>query len=426
MTDSSINKNVGEMATITEPTCTAPNDIETEVFEDFDKLAALQPEWDAFVEAAGGEIYLTYDWCRIWWKYYGCHRDLKIFLFRCQGDIVGIIPLFFDKAWLGPVWARLGRIIGTDFSLTTVSLPVRRGFIDDVIRRLSEILGEYQWDIINIGPVSGLYSDFEPLQEMCERHFSPLFKVESKASDVQAYLKLPLSWEEYLSSLSKKRQESIRRSYKKIDKLKEIKGVTLVAEFANDDNFGSFFNEFVGMHQSHWQKIGKLGHFGDWPLSLEFHRELAAVQLRRNRLRLIKIRIGDDCLGYSYTYLFGRIYYGFLQARSGMEEYDRLGFGNVIYAKEVELAFADHAEYIDLMQGNCEHKTSMGAKDYAIKNLYIYACSPLVQLRLRLFRILAKLLNTCYYKIWFSRVAPKLRFRRGPLWKICIRTRGLV
>jgi hypothetical protein len=118
----------------------------------------MQPQWDAFMEVAGGEIYLTYDWCRIWWKYYGGSRELKIFLFRHQGDLVGILPLFFDRMWLGPISVRMVSIVGTDFGITTASVPIRKEFIDDVIRHLSETVSQYRG-----------YHSFRPdFRDICE------------------------------------------------------------------------------------------------------------------------------------------------------------------------------------------------------------------------------------------------------------------
>jgi len=46
-------------------------------------------------------------------------------------------------------------------------------------------------------------------------------------------------------------------------------------------------------------------------------------------------------------------------------------------------------------------------------------------LRTQVFCAIAKLLNFGYYKVWFCHLAPKLPFKRKPLWGIWIRTKGL-
>ncbi len=53
----------------------------------------------------------------------------------------------------------------------------------------------------------------------------------------------------------------------------------------------------------------------------------------------------------------------------------------------------------------------------------IYLTFDWCRLRASLFASLSRLLHLCYYRIWFSRLAPRLPFKRRPLWKLWIRTR---
>lgn len=403
----------------------AEKDIQVEIAEDFDALAAMQSQWDAFMEAVGGEVFLTYDWCRIWWKYYGGGRELKIFIFRHQGDIVGILPLFFEKVRLGPVSVRIAKIVTTDFGFTTVSVPIRKEFLDAVVQIFYECMRHQRWDIIHIGPVAGIYPYFEELQAVCARYFLRPFRIKAADSDVHSYLTVPSSWEELFSGLSKNQRESIKRSYKKVSKIEEAEKATLVSESAKPNNFNEFFDGFIRMHQTQWQMIGKLGHFGDWPFSREFHREVAEAQMKHDRLRLLKIRIGNICLGYSYNYIFNRAYYNLLTARSELDAHINMCVGNVIFRKEITAACADHVKYLDWMPGRYDYKLRFGAKYYQVRNLYISRCDLCGCLRVRLFHIFASFLHLCYYRIWFLRMAPRLPFKRGSLWKIWIRTRGL-
>jgi CelD/BcsL family acetyltransferase involved in cellulose biosynthesis len=231
--------------------------------------------------------------------------------------------------------------------------------------------------------------------------------------------------QEYLAGLKKSRRDSIKRNYKMVDAIKAAKGVVLAAEFATTETFEKLFNEFLQMHQSHWQKFGKLGHFGDWPCSEMFHRELAAALLKYKRLRLLRIKLGEDSLAYTYNYFFGKAYYGLQTARSALQEYAHIGVGDVVLAKEVKIACDDHAQYFDLMQGKYEHKIRQGAQYYPVRNLFICSRGPMSRLRTWVFRVSAKLLNIGYYRIWFCRLAPRLPFKRRPLWEKWIRTRGL-
>ena len=76
------------------PLASSKSPVSVEVFNSFEAIS--REEWDAFVLSVEGDIYVTHDWCRIWWKHYE-NRDLRIFLFRAAGNLVGIVPVFIER-----------------------------------------------------------------------------------------------------------------------------------------------------------------------------------------------------------------------------------------------------------------------------------------------------------------------------------------
>jgi len=401
-------------------------DISIEVFMSFEELMSIQQEWDEFVESIGCEIFLTYDWCRIWWKYYGKGRDLRVFIFRSNHELVGIIPLFFEKIWLGPMLIRAAKIVGSDFTLAQFSIAIHNQYITQVVQKFFELVSEDDWDILHIGPIAGLYRYYDDLRNACEESFGCSCFVLTENKSVQTYFKLTDTWDEYLSGLNRKERTKLRRHYRLAYKTVSDKTVSVVTNYGTIDNVEEMFTGFLRMHQEHWQKLGKLGHFEDWPNAREFHREMAEVQLKRNRLCLIKITLGDCCLGYKYGFVFGDTYCDFLDARSDRNELANVGLGRIIYSEMIKRAIQEKAKWIDSMRGKYKHKLEMGGELYPTRNLYVIPKKPTIVLRVRLFRFLAWLLNLLYYRVWYSRVAPKLPFKRGGLWNIWIRTCGLV
>ncbi len=396
----------------------ARKDMQVEVYNNFEELKTIQQEWDDFIESVGGEIFLTYDWCRIWWKYYGKNRELRIFIFRINGNLVGIIPLFFEKLWLGPVFVRAAKIVGTDFTIAAVSIAVEPAFLADVIQQLRRLLDEYPLDIIYVGPIAGLYDNFENLSKACYELLLSSYYVETKSSGVQTYFCLAANWEEQLARLKKGQRWDIMRSYKALSS----NTTPLVSTFASTDNFEQVFDNFVNMHQSYWRNLGKLGHFTDWPAAEEFHREVATAQLRQNRLRLLEVKSGSRYLGYEYDYRFGNRYFEFLNARSGLKEFAKISVGKVVFSEQLRKALSENVTCIDSMRGKYEHKLRLGGELFPIGSIYIVRKRFSVLARVFLFRALSRFLDICYYKIWYCRIAPKLPIKRRPLWKIWIRT----
>jgi CelD/BcsL family acetyltransferase involved in cellulose biosynthesis len=397
--------------------------IETEVSDSFEKLAPIQQEWDSFIESVGGEIFLTYDWCRIWWKYYGGKRKLRIFTFRHQGTLVGIIPVFLEKIWLGPTFVRAVKIVGTDFTPIAVSLPVRDDLLSEVLHAfLSESISKHQWDILYIGPLAGLFDKYEKIVSMCREILGQSHHISIKENNVQTYFKLGENWESYLAGLSKDDRGDVRRNYRYISKTVGDESAQVISRFADAGSLEEIFNEFVDMHQEHWKKIGKAGHFGDWPDARNFHFEVAKTQLQKNRLRLLKVMIKDYCLGYEYNYKFGETFFQFLNARSDIEQLKSISVGKIVFGELVKSALDEKVRYIDSMRGKYEYKLRLGGELLPIHSIYISRSNLSTILRLHICRGISWVLNTCYHKIWFRRVVPKLPFRRGHLWKIWIKS----
>ncbi|MHC4543143.1 MAG: GNAT family N-acetyltransferase [Planctomycetota bacterium] len=394
--------------------------IRVEEYNDFGALASIQQEWDEFVESVGCEIFLTYDWCRIWWKYYGKNRKLRIFIFRCNNEIAGIIPLFLERIWLGPVYTRAVKIVGSDFTLAQFNLPIHSMYIKGVVQKLFELLSEDKWEIIHIGPIAGLYKHYDSMKEAFAKSFSQSYCVAAKKNGVQTYFQVPDTWEEYLAGLKKKERQLIRSAYRKIYE----KDLILNSRIASVANLALKFEAFVQTHQSNWQQAGKAGHFGDWPNSFEFHKETAIVQLMHKRLRLLEVLLTGDCFAYQYSYKFGNRYFELLTGRLLPESLAHIDLGRILFAEQMKRTVKENAHSIDSMRGEYEYKLRLGGKLFPIRSIYIFPKKLSVSLRVSLFRALASFLNLCYYRIWYCRIAPKLPLRRRPLWRIWIRTSG--
>ena len=207
--------------------------VQAEIYHNFERLEGIQQEWDEFVESVGCEIFLTYDWCRIWWKYYGKNRDLRIFIFRSDNKLVGIIPLFFEKLWLGPVFVRAAKIVGSDFTLSQFSVPLDNGYMPAVIEKFSELISKDRWDIIHIGPIAGLYNHFDDLTNTINEFFGVFHSVLVEDKNVQTYFQLAENWEKQLAILKKGERWDIKRSYKAL----HAQANGLVSVVASKENY---------------------------------------------------------------------------------------------------------------------------------------------------------------------------------------------
>ncbi len=398
------------------------NDVQVKLFCSFEELAPLQPRWDDLAASVGSEIFLTYDWCRIWWKYYGQKRDLRILVFQKGSDLVGIVPLFFEKIWLGPVSVRAAKLVGSDHTMAQFSLPIVRDHIAEVVDGLFESLMKEEWDIIHIGPLAGLYNQYDVLREALLGTFGDGCIVSCKEKQVQTYFFVADTWESHMATMSKNARRSIKRKYKALGEVMQRWPGELTSDVATVQDVDEMFLAFVGMHQKHWKKLGKLGHFGDWPDSFDFHKEMVHAQLPYDRLRLMRIHWGECCLAYEYAYKFGDKYLAFLNSRTDWQDVVDVSIGTIIFAEQMKNAIDEKVKYIDDMRAKYDYKMRLGGKLFSMRDIYIFRRQPLRLARVRIFKLLSRLLHLCYYKIWYIKIAPRLPLRRHALWRIWIRT----
>lgn len=396
--------------------------VEACVYDSFESLEPTQNQWDAFVESVGCDVFMTYDWQRIWWKYYGADRLLKIFIFRHNSQLVGIIPLFFEKIRLGFVSMICGKIVDSDFSIYAVTLPVCREFLSAVMENFFTNIRTCDWDALHIGPLAGLYDNFGHILGLCGRCQQNGFRIKTTVTNIQTFFLLAASDGQPIEMMSRKQEKQIRQKYRILYEALGGQGKAITSCFSTEAEFEKSFANFVDMHQRHWQKQNQAGHFGDWPASLEFHHEVALSQLKRGRLRLMEVKTDGQPLGYKYSYKFGDTFVEFLDARADGDHFSRAGLGNIVFYEQLKKAQQEQVRYINSGRGKYEHKLRMGGKFFDMNNIYIFRNSSVAAARVNIFRVCARLLDICYYKIWFSRLAPKLALWRRPLWKLWIRS----
>jgi hypothetical protein len=399
-----------------------PRKISLQVFYSFAEIVQMQHEWDAFMEALEADIFLTYDWCRIWWKYYGKNRKLVIFVFKHGSDICAILPLFFERIWLGPLSIRIVKVVGSDYMPVTMTVPIQSHLVGPVLELLMEVITvKWKWDLFHLGALCGRYGSVKELERAFETTPGGSYYCEAKSKDVQTYFQVASTWDQQVAGLARKQRTNAKRTYRELSS----KEISVKSVLASEESFQIMFEKFVEMHQAHWKGIGMPGHFVAWPSAQEFHLEVARIQLQRNRLRLLQISFNDQVVGYEYLYKFGKIYLWYLNSRAESKYNRGIDYKWVAFREKTSSALKDGVECIDGMRGRYEYKLLMGGKYSPIYNLYIYSRKLHIKSRVLIFRFLFMLVDVSYSKIWRTRIAPRLGIQSKAYWEKWIRVHSL-
>jgi CelD/BcsL family acetyltransferase involved in cellulose biosynthesis len=384
-------------------------------FTDFGALAALRDDWDRFVQHVGGDIYFSFDWCRIWWRHYAYHRRLCVLILRAAGELVGIMPMFTDRLRLGPVVLRLAKFVGSDSTLAVLNPPIEpRRAVEVYAEALRQLLEVQACDAVAFGPLSGERPHARALRAAC-RAVPAAHLVRDQLTTVHNVYKLPGDCEEYLRALGKTSRRDYERGWRKLSTNHQA-----VTETISGGAALPAYDEFVRLHTQQWRQCRKLGHFGDWPGATAFNRDLVQALAPLNRAGFHNLRADGDLVSSAYFLRFARHEHWRLSARAVGQQWNRVHLGILVQVRAVDAAIRAGVRHVDDGPGRYDYKTAMGASEYPVGSLLV-ARGASGRLKATVLVRLSDLLHLLYYRIWFGRVAPRLPLPRRSLWVLWTR-----
>ena len=380
-------------------------------------LAAVRDEWDAFVEECRSDIYFTVDWLQAWWTHYGAGASFEGLVVRDGERIVAALPFCVRRVWAGPVPVRLARFVGADSTLPVFTPAVAGGFEEAALAlALDRLLGGCGCDAVSLSPLAGE----SPLAGAAESVAAAagFALARSDATGPHTVFRLPGSFDAYMQTLSRSQRQSHQRYLRQLHRRHEISFRTVSGEEAI-----AYFERFVALHAEHWRPQGKSGHFGDWPRSEAFNRELVARMAANGRARFYEIAAGGRPIAIEYGFVLGERSFWRLPARDVDPELQKLRLGRLSLAEMFRVLIEDGRTSVEAGPGHYEYKLRLGADEHPLRRVVIAAPGASSRRRTALLLRWADVLHLVYYRGWFLKLAPRLARRRRPLWGPWIRTR---
>lgn len=387
---------------------------------DLDQLESMRDQWNTLVSRQGGYGFASYDYCRIWWRHYSDARQLLVFLFHVNDELVGIVPIFHERLRLGPVRVRVAKLLASDHVYALCDPPIAPEHATQIIEIVArEVFDQHHCDALCLSPLSGTDHSSTLRAKILETISGFGLRASERSIGVHTFFALAGTFEEYLGTLKKKARDNYRREWKLLRSQFEI-----CEEICSDGvDVIEGFEEFWRMHRTQWTDQGKLGHFGDWPRSLEFHRDLVRSQAQLGQCRLYRILADGEVISSQYAFRFDDCLHWMLPARSIGPPWDRLGLGRVGLMRMINAAIEEGVQTLEAGPGHYQYKLRVGGKECTSRSILIEAPRLRSQWRVRAFRQLARGLDKLYYRIFFSRIAPLFPWKPRPLWRSWIRSR---
>ena len=378
-------------------------EVQCQIETSFAAVSAIRGEWDEAVLTWGSTIYLTFDWVQTWWEFYGEDKELRLFLFRRAGKLVGVIPIYLESFGAGFLTTKVARLVGANIPPKTFNPPVDPGCAEAIFARVfRHLFAVDRCDLLSFGPVAENWPVQRAFREACVPVADHLDSVAFHPRDVQTFFHLPPTFEGYLESLSSSERKN---RLKRIRHLEKNHRVTLAAVAAPDE-VEREFDAFAEMHARQWQAIGKGGHFEAWPRAKAYNRALVKAQARLGRVRFFQMLVDDEVVVSRYTFLLGNTIYSELPARKTGEHWDKLGVGGVSMIKFNQQLIEAGIGNVDSGLGGYEHKTQMGGDEIPVGVWHVVGRNSAG--KVRRFLAVSKAINTLCHKIWYRRIVPHL------------------
>jgi hypothetical protein len=386
----------------------ASGQLSCRVFADFAGLDDLRTTWDDAVLRSGGSIYMTYDWVQLWWQFYGKSAELRLFVFWADERVVAVMPIYIDTLGWGPCRCRVARLVGANIPPKVFTPPVPDEFAAGVIAEvLAQLFCRDRCDLLSLGPVSELEQWTERLETACKLR-ADLVGQCIMSNGVHSVFHLPAGMDEYYSALSKNERKNRRKYELRLLKKDYDTSVEVVSDAAL---LSEAFEHFAEQHRQQWLAERRTGHFGAWPLALDFNRAVVEAQGKLGRLRFIRIVANGQVVANQYTFAFGDRYYWELPARAVDPKWDRFSLGPSAIVTMLAQGIAEGATRVEGGLAHYDYKVRLGAKEYAALTFCIVAARLPSRVRFAFVSIARNCLRLVYHRVWYRRIMPRLPAR---------------
>lgn len=399
----------------------ATAEVTAEILTSFADAKGLAAQWDLFIADVGGNTSATFDWCRIWWEHFSARRSLRIFLFRAQNRLVGIMPMFLEHPTLLAGRARIAKIVGCDHTINICQPPLHPKYAAQILALLFlELLGPQRCDAVWLGPVSDhchLPQQLTLAVKDIPDNARILF---DRTLNSHSIFQLPASRNAYMTDyLSAQERSTYKRRLKRLSEAHDVSFQLLRDPHETITEFQTLINLF----NAKWRRLGQRGYFGDFPQAEAFHRSLLLRMAQLDRVRLLRIQADRTTVALNYCLAFAGVYTGLFSVRALGQPWDRYSVGSISLIKVIEAAIDENAPLIDAGAGHFDYKTAKGAKEAPLRSFLITSHRPLAILKTRIAFRLSRLIHLFYYRLWFLRLAPRLPWTRPPICRAWLRSR---
>jgi CelD/BcsL family acetyltransferase involved in cellulose biosynthesis len=337
------------------------------------EFITLEKEWSKLLSISPANNYfLSWEWLWTWWQVYAGPDDrLAIILVEREKEIIGIAPFYVRKTSLGGIYpVRRMMFLGTqeegdgEVGSDYMDVIYRDGDQRGTVNILFQAIVQHDiCDDIYLSKIDTSAKTYTLLQEEAES-----LKFFTRVSDehVSPYIKLPLTWDDYLGELAPSMRYKIRNERRKLQKHSNV----IVSRIEHVDDLPRGFDELTRLHNHRWESRGMEGAFSNARF-VQFHKNIMPLMLKRGHLELVLLSENTNSKAILYNIVYNNKIYFY---QSGIDTSDKkAAFGYVLHSYCIEDAIRRGLEEYDfLLKGRSDEYKSRFATDHrGLSDLYM-------------------------------------------------------
>ncbi len=387
--------------------------IKIEIISTNEGFDNLRTEWETLCDESNSQIFQTFEWQRIWWKYYGKGKHLHLVLFYSKNifdvnKLIGIAPFFIDCiSAAGFLLIKRLRLIGSGVNNINCkeSMPeyavsdyldiiAHKDYEKQVAKALEGYLKETIQDL-DIVQLDEAYTDSVICKYLLPSLYHAGLRHHILPKEVCPRIVLPESLDKYYLQLNSK----VRYQLKKIRKDLSDDLSFSIKEIKTRDELEQYFDDFVDLHQKRWKYQGYSGLFNNEDYR-KFLKEITHAFLKKDNLYFTIAHSDNECIAAECAFKYKKMFYDYLKAFNDQSPMAKYRPGKMLMISMIDYAIDKGFEIIDLLRGSESYKFEIATEWHCTYKIILFPPENKLLFKYRLFIMI---LSLVYVKHSFFR-----------------------
>lgn len=327
----------------------------------------LEAEWRALLARSDASVFLSWPWIGTWLE--RVRDPVRLVRIGHRGETVALALLGERKRGLGPLTVRTLHLHTTG-DPSTDRLAIE--YNDVLAARGYEVAARTTLlDRLLAGPRrerarAVVLPMVDAALEAAAAHAGLRFRRRAESRCAIVDLEAIRLWGDgYLARLSAGTRAQIRRAAR----LYGERGPLRIEAARHASEAVAWLDPLAALHEARFRAKKAVGAFGV-PGFLEFHRELVARAFPEGTVELLRVRAGEEVIGYLYLFRW-RGWVGYYTSGFVYTDDNRLKPGLVTHWLAIERYLSSGARVYDFMAGESRYKTSLAEPGPVLVDLVV-------------------------------------------------------